>query len=65
MARQTQHRASLRFDYGEAVLAPTREQVNQEGVQASVTWSSAAMASEACKQDLDAAVLQAVLERGQ
>ena len=58
IAQQKEHDASLRFDYGDSILAPTREKVNRDGVQASVTWSSAAMSSEACKEDLDAAVLR-------
>ena len=56
IARQPS-RAHLRFDYGDSVLAPTRDQVNQDGVKANITWSSSAMASVACKQDLDEAVL--------
>ena len=50
--------ASLRFDYGDSTLAPTRDKVNQHGVREAITWSSKAMASEACKQDMDDAVLR-------
>jgi len=57
MIAQHQDRATLRFDYGDSILAPTREKVNRDGVKANVTWSSNAMASEACKQDMDEAVL--------
>ena len=52
--------ATLRFDYGDMILAPTRDKVNREGVQANITWSSSAMSSVACKQDLDEAVLRAL-----
>ena len=48
----------LRFDYGDSVLAPTRDKVNEDGVKENVTWSSDAMSSVACKQDMDVAVLQ-------
>ena len=54
--------ATLRFDYGEPILAPVREQVNQGGLKETITWSSEAMASEACKEDLDAAVLSLLIE---
>ena len=54
---QRKDQASLRFDYGDSILAPTREQVNHDGVKDNVTWSSKAMASEACKRDMDEAVL--------
>ena len=50
--------AHLRFDYGDSVLAPTRDKVNKDGVVENVTWSSNAMSSVACKQDMDVAVLQ-------
>ena len=56
-------RARLRFDYGDSILAPTREQVNRDGVRENVTWSSEAMASEACKRDMDEAVLQLLATR--
>ena len=48
----------LHFDYGQSILAPTQEKVNQGGVKDNVTWSSLAMASEACKMDMDEAVLR-------
>ena len=58
MVAQQAGRAQLRFDYGDSTLAPTREKVNRDGVKENVTWSSVAMASEACKQDMDEAVLK-------
>ena len=57
MVAQQAGQAQLRFDYGDSTLAPMREKVNQDGVKANVTWTSKAMASEACKQDMDEAVL--------
>ena len=58
MAAQHGDQAQLRFDYGDSILAPTRDQVNQGGVKANISWSSSAMASEACKEDMDEAVLR-------
>jgi hypothetical protein len=58
MLAQRTEEVALHFDYGESILAPTREQVNRDGVRQNVTWSSKAMASEACKQDMDEAVLR-------
>ena len=58
MVAQQAGRAQLRFDYGNSTLAPTREKVNRDGVKENVTWSSVAMASEACKQAMDEAVLK-------
>ena len=52
------YQAQLYFDYGDAVLAPMREKVNQGGIKENVHWSSKAMASEACKRDMDEAVLR-------
>ena len=43
-----------------AVPPPAATQVNADGVKANITWSSSAMASVACKQDMDAAVLEAL-----
>ena len=60
LVAQRPERATLRFDYGDMVLAPTREQVNADGVKANVTWSSNATSSVACKEDLDNAVLEAL-----
>jgi len=54
--------AQLRFDYGDSILAPTRDKVNEGGVKANVTWSSNAMSSEACKQDMDEAVLRLLVQ---
>lgn len=58
MVAQRKEPTELRFDYGDSILAPTRERVNQKGVQENITWSSNAMASEACKADMDEAVLR-------
>ena len=57
MVAQQAGQAQLRFDYGDSTLAPMREKVNQDGVKDNITWTSEAMASEACKQDMDEAVL--------
>lgn len=57
-SRASHHQVSLRFDYGDSILAPTRDAVNQGGVKENVTWSSNAMSSEACKADMDEAVLR-------
>eukprot|EP00325_Prymnesiales_sp_UTEX-LB-985_P033833 CAMPEP_0174740308 /NCGR_PEP_ID=MMETSP1094-20130205/73272_1 /TAXON_ID=156173 /ORGANISM="Chrysochromulina brevifilum, Strain UTEX LB 985" /LENGTH=201 /DNA_ID=CAMNT_0015943991 /DNA_START=125 /DNA_END=730 /DNA_ORIENTATION=- len=54
---------TLRFDYGDSILAPMRDRVNQFGVKENVTWSSVAMASEDCKQDMDNAVLRILAEQ--
>ena len=58
MIAQQKDQAQLYFDYGDAVLAPMREKVNQGGIKENVHWSSKAMASEACKRDMDEAVLR-------
>ena len=58
IAQQAEHAVALRFDYGDSILAPTRELVDRQGVKERVTWSSVAMASEACKRDMDEAVLR-------
>lgn len=58
IAEHAFHDAHLRFDYGDSILAPTRDKVNEDGVKERITWSSKAMASEACKQDMDFAVLE-------
>jgi hypothetical protein len=63
MVAQQVGRAQLRFDYGDSTLAPTREKVNRDGVKENVTWSSVAMASEACKQDMDEAVLKLLVSQ--
>ena len=60
MIAERPEQAYLRFDYGDSVLAPTREQVNKDGVKANITWSSSAMSSVDCKRDLDEAVLEAL-----
>jgi glycine/D-amino acid oxidase-like deaminating enzyme len=57
IAQRGKEQVQLRFDYGDSILAPTRDQVNHDGVKENITWSSKAMASEACKQDMDEAVL--------
>jgi hypothetical protein len=46
--------AQLTFDYGPTVLAPVRALV---GDQPNVAWTSKAMSTDACNQDLDKAVL--------
>jgi hypothetical protein len=56
-----QRGAQLRFDYGDSILAPMRQKV---GASEHVTWSSIAMASEACKQDMDEAVLEILAVAG-
>ena len=63
MVAQQAGRAQLRFDYGDSTLAPMREKVNRDGVKENVTWSSVAMASEACKQDMDEAVLKLLVSQ--
>jgi hypothetical protein len=60
---QREAQAQLRFDYGDSTLAPTREKVNRGGAKANVTWSSIAMASQACKRDMDEAVLQKLVKQ--
>ena len=60
MIAERPEQAYLRFDYGDSVLVPTREQVNKDGVKANITWSSSAMSSVDCKRDLDEAVLEAL-----
>ena len=62
---QHQRHVQLRFDYGDSILAPTRDQVNADGVKGNITWSSVAMASEACKQDMDEAVLSLLAHAGE
>jgi len=62
MVAQQADQAQLRFDYGDSTLAPMREKVNQDGVKKNITWTSQAMASEACKQDMDEAVLSILLK---
>jgi len=57
IAQATRHRTRLHFDYGDSILAPMREKVDEGGVKSNVSWSSKAMASEECKQDMDQAVL--------
>ena len=61
MVAQQADQAQLRFDYGDSTLAPMRERVNTDGVKKNITWTSKAMASEACKQDMDEAVLRVVV----
>eukprot|EP01064_Diplonema_japonicum_P018337 TRINITY_DN27034_c0_g1_i1.p1 TRINITY_DN27034_c0_g1~~TRINITY_DN27034_c0_g1_i1.p1 ORF type:complete len:793 (+),score=174.02 TRINITY_DN27034_c0_g1_i1:91-2469(+) len=53
------------FDYGDAVLAPVRDAVNAKVsdearavVQERLAWTTKAMHSEGCKQDMDEAVLR-------
>ena len=48
----------IRFDYGPTVLGPVKEKVDPKGEKSNITWSSQAMGTEACKQDLDEAVLK-------
>ena len=62
MVAQQADQAQLRFDYGDSTLAPMREKVNQDGVKKNITWTSQAMASEACKQDMAEAVLSILLK---
>ena len=63
MIAKHEGRAQLRFDYGDSILAPMREAVNRGAVQQAVTWSSSAMSSEACKHDLDEAVIRMIASR--
>ena len=63
MIARRKDRAQLRFDYGDSILAPTRDKVNEDGVKENVTWSSEAMASEACKRDMDEAVVRLMMMR--
>ena len=52
------------FDYGDTVLAPVRKQVDEKTdgkeslVEKRLAWTTKAMHSEACKEDMDEAVLR-------